>query len=565
MAEPATPPKTLPLSCTIVEANVEVGSGKKGTNKIVIQITNTDTAPITFSGMGAKGELKLAISTGHGREHLTTLEDGVALDITQNPNRWVLNPRKTLEGQLIWSFKLSKTVLEATAGLRFTLSNFESHVDPGPATLTISATISGYTDYKNTLSVEKKSEQFDILYFTADPPYLITDADKRNFKLTWNTAKARRAVLYSFAKKMVAEFESGNPGCLSGQPYVYDKEEPWASTTNYELTITDDTDKTKCLALSVQLLTGPWHSVKSTSHGYPAVLCSMNDVQLYGIFVKEGKGRLYSSPYPYAKWLLENEQVPDGMLTSPAVYWQNTLWLIGGGAADPKLRNREIWSYDGDAGTWQQHPQPPWTSRMGHACVIMNGQLWVLGGNDDTGTSLNDVWVATLNGDTLTWKKQDGVPGWKPRCMFAATTFHGEGYYKLWIYGGLTEPFSDPFEDLWYWDSKGQTWQPYTAIPQDSKKNPIGKPIGAALMVLNGQLHLFGSFRSGTIVEQRHFILQEGQKTWGSKEVDPGWNPQQDNTFSLVAVQHKGLVFLRSLDYRTRDNPTTLLMHIPPK
>ena len=72
-------------------------------------------------------------------------------------------------------------------------------------------------------------------------------------------------------------------------------------------------------------------------YGYPAVLCNMNDQELYGIFVKEGKGRLYSSTYPYATWQLKHEHVPDGMLTSPAVYWQNALWLIGGGAADPKL------------------------------------------------------------------------------------------------------------------------------------------------------------------------------------------------------------------------------------
>ncbi len=566
MAEPTTPLKTLPLSCTIVEANVKVGSGTKGTNTIVIQITNTDTAPITFAGIGAKGELALAISTGHGREHLTTLEDGVALTITQNPNRWALNPRKTLKGQLIWSFTLSKPVLEPKAGLRLTLSNFESHVDPGPATMTISAKISGYTDYTNMLSVEKKDEHFDLLYFTADPPYLITDEDKRNFTLRWNTVKARRAVLYGYNRVTLKTFDSGDEGCRSGTPYAYTKEPLWAPTTSYELEITDAANDGNSISskVSVQMLSSGWYPV-TLPYGYPAVLCSMNNVHLYGIFVKEGKASLYTSEYPYAKWMLTNEAVPEGMSTSPAVCWKNRLWLIGGGAADPKLRNREIWCYDGNAGTWKQHPQPPWTSRMGHACVIMNDQLWVLGGNDETGTSLNDVWVATLNGDILAWQKQDAVPGWKPRCMFAATTVQGEKDYKLWIYGGLTEPFSDPFEDLWSWDSRGKTWQRYPTIPQDDNGNPIGKPIGAALTVLNGQLHLFGSFRNGTMVEQSQCILREGQQTWGIKKVSPGWNEQQDNTFSLVAVQYKGLVFLRSLDYRTRDNPTTLLMHIPPK
>ena len=251
------------------------------------------------------------------------------------------------------------------------------------------------------------------------------------------------------------------------------------------------------------------------------------------------------------------------MLTSPAVCRQNTLWLVGGGAADPKLRNNHVWSYDGRTGKWQQHDQAPWTPRMGHACVIFRDELWVFGGNDETGTSVNDVWKATWTDNKLTWK-QVGHANWTPRCMFAATACGGPRD-RLWLYGGLTEPFSDPLDDMWS-SEDGKTWVQYATTPRENN-NPAGKPIAAALMVIKEKLTLFGSFRSGTTVKQKKFILQEGQNVWNSDEVPTGWDDQGGNTFSLAAVQYKGLIFLRSLDYRTRrkkeDVVPSLYLHVP--
>ena len=565
MADQATPLPSLPLTCTVVDAKVDLGPGYAGTNTIVLRITNTTAQPITFSGPGTKGELTLSISTGNGPDNLATLEDSVKLKI-EYPKLWQLNPLTTTQGQATWSFRLPKPAFQANEYQQLTLSKFESKVDPGQAKITISAKISGYAEYKQILSVEKKAEQFSILYFTADPPYLITDADKKHFRLTWNTVKAQRAALYGFNRAKLEEFHSGSAGCISGKPYVYDKERPWAPTTTYELEIIDG-EKTKRVALSVPVLSSGWHTV-SFDYGYPAVLCNMNDQELYGIFVKEGKGRLYSSTYPYATWQLKHEHVPDGMLTSPAVYWQNALWLIGGGAADPKLRNNHVWSYDEKTGEWRQHDDAPWTRRMGQACVIFNKRLLVLGGNDETGTSVNDVWAATLTGEQLSWEKlgnETVTPRWRPRCMFAATATRRGDRDKLWLYGGLTEPFSDPLDDMWS-SEDGKTWVQYATTPRENN-NPAGKPIAAALMVIKEKLTLFGSFRSGTTVKQKKFILQEGQNVWNSDEVPTGWDDQGGNTFSLAAVQYKGLIFLRSLDYRTRrkkeDVVPSLYLHVP--
>lgn len=548
----------LPLKCEIVESKVEVGPGKKDTNKIVLRVKNTSSADITFSGPGAKGELSIAISIGTGPENLVAPDESTSVKIDPPSSTWDPNPYKNVNGQATWGYKLPKPVLKANATAQLTLTEFESNTDPGRATITIGAKISGYNDYKTApaLEVEKKAEQFDLLYFTADPPYIITDDDREKFTLKWNAVKAKRAVLFGNSVEL-EKFKEGSGGFQSEKPFTFAKEKP-SFTTIYKLVATDkaDEENTKEKKLTVQVLTPRWYSI-AFPYGYPAVLCSMDGVKLYGIFIDKGKAGLYSSEYPYARWTLENDNVPPGMETSPAVCFGNRLWLVGGSTANPNLRNKEIWCYKSVPGEWKKQERVPWTARMGHACVVFNGKLWVLGGNDETGTSVNDIWGATLNEEQLEWREKPYTATWQSRCMFAATVFHK----KIWIYGGATEPFSDPLEDMWT-SENGEIWERYEKIPKD-KNNPVGEPIGATLQVVKEELNLIGSFRSGSIVKPKKFVLGEAQESWQGTELQDPWDGQENNTFSLLSVPHKGLIFLRSLNYRTHHNPTKLYMYVP--
>ena len=553
--------KVLPITCEILESNVEVGSGKKDTNKIVLQVTNTSAEPISFSGPGAKGTFSIKISIGKGPENLVaTSEESTAIAIQAPNNNWERNPDTNPNGQATWSYRLPKSVLKGKETAKLTLTKFKSHTDPGMAKITIGAKISGYNDYQTTLEVEKKAEQFDLLYFTADPPHIITKDDGERFTLAWNAVKAKRAVLYGNEAELKT-FQVGNDtGFQSAKPFTYDNEKP-SITTIYKLIVTDmaDESKTKEQQVTVQVLTLGWYSVEFPYYGYPAVLCSMDGIKLYGIFINQGKAGLYSSEYPYAGWTLVNSHVPDRMETSPAVYFHNKLWLVGGSTANPVIRNNEIWCYESDPGEWkkQEPKNVPWTARMGHACVVFNERLWVLGGNDETGTSVNEIWAAELKGEQLEWTEKPYKALWEPRCMFAATIVNN----MIWIYGGVTEPSSDPLDDMWF-SENGEGWEQYKTIPKDNK-DTIGKPIGSTLQVINNKLNLIGSFRRGTIVTPRKFILEEAQELWQGSVIEQPWDGQDGNTFSLLSVQHKGLIFLRSLDYRTPDNPTKLYMYVP--
>ena len=191
--------KPLPLACEIVEAEtkVEVGSGKLATNKIVLKITNTSAEPIEFSGPGKSGKLSIKISIGSGPENLVgTSEASTAIKI--EASSWTDRISQTIvDNYATWVIELPKSVLNKNGTTRLTMTNFESHTDPGTAKITISANISGYDKYNIDLDVEKKTSSFDLLYFSSDPICIVTTEDKDKFKLLWNVVDAKCASLFN--------------------------------------------------------------------------------------------------------------------------------------------------------------------------------------------------------------------------------------------------------------------------------------------------------------------------------------------------------------------------------
>jgi len=532
------------LKCEIIESQIALGSGRKETNKIVLELSNSSSEPIAFSGPGARGELSIAISIGTRPEDLVATSEASTSITIHAPDSWQRNPYKNVDGQAIWSCRLPRPAFQVGEKAEITIRNFECNTDPGKAKIAIRATITGYKDYGTTLEVEKKTQEFDLLYFTADPPYLITEDDRNNFTLKWNAVQAGRAVLYSNNAR-VEEFQEG----IDGRPVTYTKEKP-TLTTVYKLAATDKKDdrKTTEHQLTVQVLAPGWHRFAFERYGNPSVLCNMDDVKLYGIFIKNREAGLYSSMHPLSGWTLESEKVPDRMQTSPAVCFRSRLWLVGGSTADTDICSNEIWCYN--AGEWTRQQQVPWNARMGHACVVFKKKLWVLGGYDGTGQSLNEVWAADLNGEQLDWTSYKAT--WQPRCMFAATAFND----RIWIYGGVNQPFGQPFENVWN-SGDGANWQEYEINP------PEGKPIGCALQVRRGKLNLIGALKRDHSVVARRCVLSEGQRLWRSSEVpEAAWLDQVDNTFSLVSVEYGGVIYLIWQDYKTYSSSGQLYLNV---
>jgi hypothetical protein len=549
----ADKPLNLTAALSGDQTRVTLGEGHKGKNQIVIVLTNPADEPVAFEGFGKRGEFTVTVSVGSGAPDLVrTLDESLDLKIDA-PHGWQARPYKKVANQAVYVFRLPHTVFEPRERKTITLKNFVCCTDPGRARLQIDFAISDFTAFEATLEVEKKALVFELLFFEADPPYIATSAEKGTFTLSWSTVQAGRVELYKNQRKL-ATFTAGLDDYENGRKYTYRGEHPDLTGTTYELTAYDQADasQSRTIQQTVHVLQAGWHAVAFPQYGYPAMLCSLDDVNLYGIFIKNGEACLCSSKHPFAIWDLENGTVPDDMATSPGVSFNNRIWLVGGSSVDSDNFSNRVYSYDIEQGRWQDHPTN-WPARMGHACVAFKRRLWVMGGMDADGNALQDLHRMDARDN---WQHHGEAP-WDPRCMLAAASYNK----KLWIYGGCAEPFGDPRTDMWT-SADGKSWESYEILPRPDN-GALGQPISNSLQVVNGKLHLLGSFRSGHTVQARMCILNEAQQSWFVSDVTQPWDQQEQNTHSLSGATFNDLVYLRSLDYRIDDNPTRLYLYKP--
>lgn len=546
--------KPLNLTAALIsgQTSVTLGEGNRANNRIAITLNNPTEEAVAFEGFGRRGEFTVTFSVGAGAGDLVrTLEESVDIDIDVAGD-WQSQAYKKVGNKAVYVFRLPLTVFQPWESKTLTLKKFVCCAAPGLALLDVGFAISGYEPFAKTLEVEKKAQDFELLFFEADPPYIATNEEKKAFTLSWSTMHAGRVVLKK-NRRTLAKFTAGTDDFENGRKYTYRGEHPDLADTGYELTAWDEADasRSRTIEQTVHVLQSGWHAVEFPQYGYPALLCSLNDINLYGIFVKNGKASLCSSKHPFAIWDLENDTVPDGMATSPGVSFNNRIWLVGGSSVDPDNCSNRVYSYH--EGQWTEHPVS-WPARMGQACVAFNKRLWVMGGLDTDGNALADVHSMDAKGN---WQQHGDAAPWDPRCMFAAAAYRD----RLWIYGGCAEPFGDAREDMWT-SSDGVQWQPYKVLPH-LDNGALGQPISNDLQVVNGQLHLLGSFRSGQTVQAQKCVLNEAQQSWFVTEVTRPWDQQGQNTHSLSGASFNGLVFLRSLNYRIADNPTKLYLYKP--
>lgn len=534
----------LNLISRIDKSCVVLGAGNRDKNEIQIAIRNDSGEPVKFSGFGNRGDVFLYISVGREAEDLVAdREEANKITMEKIPDKWKqkksYEEKSYVKNKLIIDFELPGEIFDPNEEKIITLKNFESNTDPGKVKIKVEVTISGYESYEQPLEVEKELPEFQLLYFDADPPYIITEEDKQTFVLRWNTIKAGKVIL----KKNNVELKSFIEGedFNDGEKHEYTEEKP-SILALYELVAEDKNQSSnkESKNLTVQVLEKGWHKMNFECYGYPSALCNMNDVKLFGIFIKVNKASLYSSEYPLSVWKPVYAEPPAEMYTSPAVCFDSKLWLVGGSTADPDKCSRKVYCYEN--GLWRAINNVPkeFTARMGHTCVVFKKKLWALGGLDDRGNALNEVWSLGTDGK---WQKYNDA-SWEPRCMFAATVFKE----KIWIYGGAKLPFGESLNDLWFSDD-GENWSNYAPRPTEEK------PIGCALQAIENKLNVLGSFEKNSTIVARRFVLDESYERWDSSEITgAAWLEESKSKFSIQSVEYKKVVFVTWLDYRLCDS-----------
>ena len=146
---------------------------------------------------------------------------------------------------------------------------------------------------------------------------------------------------------------------------------------------------------------------------------------------------------------------PHGCERLPGVLFRGRLWLLGAPSAARGRCGSKVWSLDVGAREprWRDHGEAPWCARRAHGVAVFEDRLWVFGGIDSAGASLDDAWAATQEPaegavvwtpaeegkpvdqaavPTLDWQVQAaGGPRERP-CGAAQPVLH-DG--RLWLFG----------------------------------------------------------------------------------------------------------------------------------
>ena len=138
-----------------------------------------------------------------------------------------------------------------------------------------------------------------------------------------------------------------------------------------------------------------------------------------------------------------------------AVAVGDSIVLMGGFDSDG--RKNDVWRSDDDGATWTRvNESAGWTPRHWHTSVALpDGSIVLMGGWDNTGLQVNDVWRSTDYGATWEEVATSGSI-WTPREDHAAVAMP-DG--SIVLMGGLGGGLKD---DVWRSDDGGATWTQQT-------------------------------------------------------------------------------------------------------
>jgi hypothetical protein len=162
-------------------------------------------------------------------------------------------------------------------------------------------------------------------------------------------------------------------------------------------------------------------------------------------------------------WIQETAAAPwAARVQHTSVVFNNRMWVIGGGNGNNTLLYpTDVWS-SADGVNWTQETAPAlWLRRTGHATVVFNNRMWVLGGNG-VGGYLNDVWSSA---DGINWTQETAAAPWLGRDTHTAVVFNN----RMWVMGGFTNLPARSLNDIWS-SPDGVNWTPETLAAQWSPR-----------------------------------------------------------------------------------------------
>ena len=567
-----------------IDGPLKVGPNPQPPNRFTLSIQNLGE-PIQRTP-GKPPCLYLKGHLGSQAEALFFSDADARLCDKKIPADWNADWDFSRKGEGMFCLKIytyNTTLFKKDDVLKISFSNVVSKTDPSAAaTMTFETDLSTATQ---DLFIPKAADKPGIISFTSEPPEGVQNLPGENVTLKWLTYKLtdRELTQVGIADPLPCDFsqDAGNktiPSVASDMTVRlrgYDGDRPVDST------------------LDIKVLREGWYGLRNTilkgDPGFPdpeirvdgrelkpaetydlepTLLCKADNKRLYGVFrhdYQDGKrALLFETVNPFGGWSFVGSSVPgqgglipEGFDESPGAYFDDKIWLLGGSQIDPDNASSGVWSFDPAKGAWEDRGAAPWSPRMGHAVVVFQGKLWVMGGRDEDGNALNDVWALTMNAETNagTWQRK-GDAAWEPRCLFSPAGYDE----KIWLYSGAKEPFSSfLYDDMYVYDGSAWEKKNMTGI---IKGTELKTPIASCLQVFGDKLCLFGKFRitdptdkSETVEPQAFVLTTPSTKTWSSFPSEGLKNWAGDTTFSFQVVNFGDrMLIARALEYGTQNS-----------
>jgi hypothetical protein len=129
-----------------------------------------------------------------------------------------------------------------------------------------------------------------------------------------------------------------------------------------------------------------------------------------------------------------------------SVVHDNRMWVIGPGDVWWS-RNGSSWTLAIDSPPWAE-VFPNTGGRQGHTCVSTGGRIWLMGGDFSVLLpKMNDVWSSR---DGVNWELATAHADWSIRYDHASVVFHD----RIWILGGIENGSKStpgrPMNDIWF-------------------------------------------------------------------------------------------------------------------
>jgi len=587
----------------VKENSLRVGSYPQPANEFTLLITNKGEQ-ISKTGKRPP-DFYLKCLLGDEEEALFLNRDEAENCTITVPYGWSYNRAfsrddagKDIFGLILHTEKTK--LLQKDESLKVTLSHIISKTRPGKAILTFETDL--LKDHPATLTLlktESKASEPGIIYFISEPGAGTQNFPGDSVLLRWRTAKLEKIKLYPTGSE-----ESPFIAAEGEEEGAVKVDLNYSSDVNYTLEGYSGNKRFE-RKLQIKVLQPGWYDVKNTIRkGHPAypekgtadyydlepaLLLNANEVKLYGIFRYTFQGRkralLLETRDPFGNWKFETTSVPDeegyipeGFSTSPGVYFDDKIWLIGGSQIDRDQCSNGIWRLDPVTHRWEDFSPGSdslhWKSRMGHAVVVFENRIWVIGGLDEAGNALNDIWAldAGKDGGNKIWTclqeddSSEDLQRWKGRCLFSAAVLNK----KIWIYGGAAAPFSRTlYDDVWSAGYKAgalDKWEQQKGPQPDAN---FRAPIASCMQVFDQRLYLFAKFSTLNnyeidTVEARAFCLETTPYYAWKRILDEhlqDWGGNTTSSCQLITCR-KRMLIARTLSYETI-NPV-MKIYVPP-